>query len=292
MVHHIQNEQLRIGVKTTGAELCSLVSQTTGQEYMWQADPAYWASHAPVLFPIVGGLKNGQYRFDGKTYALPKHGIVRYNEKVILESQEENSLTFLLLSDADSRLQYPFDFAFRVRFVLEARRLTVHHEVHNTGSHTMYFSLGAHPAFRCPLHAHESYEDYFLEFEQTEQLSTWLLNDAGLVASEGPVMLDHSKMLPLHAHLFDQDALIFKQHPSQSIALKSKRSAQILQVEYSGWPYLGIWAKPGAPFVCIEPWLGIADSAGTNQELPQKEGILSLKAGKIFQAVYSILIQE
>lgn len=291
MIHQIENDFLVVGVKTTGAELCQLTHKASGKEYMWQADPAFWANHAPVLFPIVGGLKDGTYFFEGKAYQLPKHGIVRYNETVVLSHQTADQLTFTLQSSEQSLTQYPFQFQLNISFRLTEKGLSVIHEVINQDSKTMYFSLGGHPAFNCPLHAGEKYEDYYIEFEHTETLSTWLLDETGLVGQEGPRMLDQQQVLRLHEHIFDQDALIFKAHTSNKVSLKSDRSTQVLSVAYEGWPYLGLWAKPGAPYVCIEPWLGIADAHDTTQQLTEKEGILSLEAGGSFTAAYHIEIQ-
>ena len=156
----------------------------------------------------------------------------------------------------------------------------------------MWFSVGAHPAFRCPLHDEEKYEDYYLEFDQNETDHTWLLNDQGLIEQEGATLLKNSNILPLHRHLFDDDALIFKHLKSSRISLKSNKSPQILTVEYEGWPYMGIWAKPAAPYVCIEPWQGIADHADHDQEISHKEGIMSLESGGNYETSYVIKIED
>lgn len=290
-MHTIENEALRVSVKTTGAELCSIQSVATGREYMWQADPGYWANHAPVLFPIIGGLKEGAYHHQGKTYSLPKHGFVRYNERVFLAEQKEHSLKFGLLANEETLQQYPFSFAFFVTFSIKGKTLAVTHSAENTGEEEMLFSLGGHPAFRCPFFEGEEYADYVLEFEQAEAAHTWDLDAEGLIAGPGRKVLENEHILPLHDHLFDHDALIFKHLNSSRVSLKSRLSGPVLSLRYEGWPYLGIWAKSGAPFVCIEPWLGIADSADTNQELAHKEGILRLPAGEFFEATYFIEIQ-
>ncbi len=152
----------------------------------------------------------------------------------------------------------------------------------------MYFSLGGHPAFNCPLYDNEMYSDYALEFEQNETAPAFLLNSDGLVGDKKRMMLTDSNLLPLHKHLFDDDALIFKNLSSRKVSLVSRKTGRILTMHYEGFPYLGIWAKPGASFVCIEPWQGIADTADTTQELTQKEGVMSLGSGDIHRAGYSI----
>ncbi|MEM6347936.1 MAG: aldose 1-epimerase family protein [Bacteroidota bacterium] len=291
-MQYIKSHLLQVGVQSTGAELSSIRSLQTQQEYMWDAQPAIWGNHAPVLFPIVGGLKNGEYIHDGQTYPLPRHGFIRYNTQVELRAQTESKLTYGLSNNLDTEKVYPFKFDFVVHFELFDNKLTISHEVHNRDEKEMYFSLGAHPAFKCPLHEDETYADYYLEFAEVETEKTWLLDRNGLIETEGPLMLDHTKVLPLTPNMFDNDALIFKTMRSRRVSLKSHKSEQILTVHYEGWPYLGIWSKPKAPFVCIEPWLGIADHADTDQQLSTKFGILSLAPGQSFEAQYTIEITE
>ena len=225
MKHSLQNSQLSLSVKTTGAELSSIQSLKTGTEYLWQADPAFWANHAPVLFPIVGGLKDNTYFHEGNAYQLPRHGFVRYNEKVALRNQGVDFLTFGLRYDAETLKVYPFQFDFEITFRLTNNRITVAHQVKNLGETEMYFSLGAHPAFVCPLYAGESYSDYYLEFDQPETVQTWVLDEGGQIAEEGSLMMEGTNILPLHEHLFDNDALIFKDATSRSVSLKSRKSS-------------------------------------------------------------------
>ncbi|MFK7924032.1 MAG: aldose 1-epimerase family protein [Bacteroidia bacterium] len=291
-MQYIKNQLLQIGVQSTGAELSSIRSFKTQQEYMWDAQPAIWGNHAPVLFPIVGGLKNGEYHYEGKSYPLPRHGFIRYNTQVELRSQTENRLTYGLSNNHDTQKVYPFAFDFVIQFELIDNRLTVKHEVHNLDDKPIFFSLGAHPAFRCPLHEDEAYSDYYLEFDEVENEKTWLLDRAGLISEEGPLVLDNTNILPLRPNMFDNDALIFKSMRSRRVSLKSHKSDQALTVSYEGWPYLGVWSKPKAPFVCIEPWLGIADHSDTDQKIETKFGILTLAPGDTFKAQYSIEISE
>lgn len=288
MTFTLSNSELELSVEKTGLEICSVISQKTGTEYIWQADPEIWGSHAPVLFPIIGALKNGQYRFKGKMYNLPKHGLVRHSDRARLTQHKDNSLSFSLSWDEESLEQYPFKFELLTRYLLSGSTLFIEHTVINHGDGPMYFSLGGHPAFNCPIHNDETYSDYYLEFEKKETDSTWLLNSDGLVSNERRPILNNSKILPLHNNLFDDDALIFKNLKSRKADLVSKESGRILSMDFNGFPYLGIWAKPAAPFVCIEPWQGIADSADSTQELTQKEGIMSLERGKKHSAGYSV----
>jgi len=292
MIHQIENEYFKITVNETGAELTSVTSIRTGQSFMWNGDPNIWANHSPVLFPIVGGLKDNTYYYKNKAYSLPRHGFVRNNKKIRLADRTDSSLTFTLSFDDESLASYPFEFQFSITYTLFKNRVVVSHLIKNLGHEEMFFSVGAHPAFQCPLHDGESYEDYYLEFEKPETDSTWLLSGEGLVSTESKPVLHNTNVLHLNRTLFDKDALIFKNLQSRQISLRSTKSAQVITLQYEDFPYLGLWAKPNAPFVCIEPWLGIADSVDTNQNLETKEGILTLKAKQHFIAAYSIEISE
>jgi len=293
MKDQIENEYLQISILRKGVELSGIRSKKTAKEYMWQADPTIWGSHAPVLFPIIGALKADKYTYKGKTYSgLPKHGFIRRNEDISLAERTEKSLRYELnYSDASLSI-YPFKFGFSIEYRLDGNKIIVRHEILNQGKEEMYFSLGAHPAFNCPRNPGESYEDYYLEFEQEETDHTWVLSERGLIDKPGETLLKQSQRLSLHKHLFDQDALIFKNLNSRSVHLKSKKSEEFLSMRYRGFPYLGIWAKPQAPFVCIEPWIGIADSESSSGKLEEKEGIRKLGPQSNFEASYEIEITE
>lgn len=287
-MHELQNEFLSIKVNPIGAELSSLKNKETGIEHLWQGNPEFWASQAPNLFPVIGVLKNGEYIFDGKTYKMPKHGFIRYNEEIKFKEKTSNSLAFQLEYSEKTLEIYPFKFRFEISFILNEKSLKIKHQVFNLDEKPLYFSLGGHPAFNAPISKNEVYEDYYLEFDRKMDLRTYILSEDGLVSDTTEGILDNEDKIRLHKELFAKDALIFKNIPSKKVMLKSKNSGSILSVEYKDFKNLGIWAKPGAPYVCIEPWLGIADIEGTDQNLKTKEGIQTLAAGKDFQAAYTI----
>lgn len=286
----IKNEFLSLSVQKEGAELCSLKNLDNGKEYIWQADPAIWGSHAPNLFPIIGALKDGRYSYQGKEYELPKHGFVRYNKNISLKEQTADRLVFELEYSEESLKMYPFKFNFQLNFHLKGKTIKITHHISNLDEKPMYFSVGGHPAFNVPLKEGETYEDCFLEFDRKMELATYLLSENGLVGELTKNILRNEDRIQLHKHLFDKDALIFKNIPSKKVSLKSKRSGEILNMEYEDFRNLGIWAKPGAPYVCIEPWLGIADVEGTDQQINTKEGIIELPSSEAFNASYSITI--
>ncbi|AUS06989.1 aldose 1-epimerase family protein [Pseudotamlana carrageenivorans] len=287
----LENEYLEIAVKKTGAELCQIRAKNHQTDFMWDANPEIWNSYAPNLFPIIGALKDGTYMFEGQSFQLPKHGLVRNNPDVTLHKQSENSLTFKLGYSEKSLKIYPFKFEFFLTYTLEANKITLTHEVKNMDSTPIYFSLGGHPAFKCPVFQNDDYEDYTLEFEQEENAKTHMINmENGLISSKTKTIFKNTKTLQLTHDLFRADALVFKDLKSKKVVLHSKNHGPILTVSYPDYPYLGIWAKPTGDYVCIEPWLGIADHENTNQDFKSKEGIIKLEAQKSYLASYSIEI--
>ena len=292
-MHTLQNSKLKIAINKTGAELCDIVSVKNKTTFMWDANPEVWGSIAPNLFPIIGALKDDTYIFENQKYTLPKHGFIRNNENVKLLERATNSLTFGLIYSEDSLKIYPFKFEFFITYTLKDNCIEVLHTVKNLDDKIMYFSVGGHPAFKCPVFENENYNEYYLEFEATENSETHLINmDNGLISSKTKPMLNNTNKLNLFHDLFNEDALIFKDLTSRKVALKSKKSGEILNVSYKDFNYLGIWAKPNGDYVCIEPWLGIADSETTNQNFKEKEGILTLAPNETFKATYSIEIHN
>lgn len=291
MIHYLDNQYLKLAVKRNGAEIYSIKSVKTGREFIWDANPKIWANHAPVLFPIVGALKDGIYFYEGKQYSLPQHGFMRANQQVILAEKAENFMKFLLKSNEETKAVYPFDFEFFTTYSLVESAVVVNHEVYNPSNKPLYFSLGAHPAFKCPINKGEEYNDYYLEFEQAENSKTWEI-DGGLIGKGTKDVFIYPRELNLHRDIFNEGALVFKDLKSRNISLKCRKSKQVVSVSFEGFPYLGIWAKPQAEFVCIEPWIGIADSVDAKQEFTTKEGIVRLEPKQWFKATYRIDIYE
>lgn len=293
MIHIIENNRFKISIQKKGAELCSVLSLNSEREFMWNANPNVWGSFAPVLFPIIGALKNGEFLYKEKLYTVPKHGFIRNNENLVFKHISENCIEYSLKFDEESLKSFPFKFEFFVRYILIENQITVEYEVINHDSEEeMYFSLGGHPAFKCPINEEESYDDYYLEFEEVENVSTWEVLPNGLINSTTKSLIQNSNVLPLSRTLFENDALILKDLKSKRVSLKSKKSSTSISIEYTDFNYLGIWAKPGGQFVCIEPWLGISDSNTTDKDFTKKEGIIRLEANTDFKASYSIKIEE
>ncbi|WP_316802504.1 aldose 1-epimerase family protein [Pedobacter nototheniae] len=274
----LENNYLKVTLATKGAELQSLFSKETEIEYLWSADPKYWAKHSPVLFPIVGSLKDESYIYKGKTYNLPRHGFAR-DQVFGIEKQSKTEVVFTLSQSEETLKAYPFQFELKLKYQIIDRKLNLTYEVINTGSEELLFSLGAHPAFAVPNTPNTVYEDYYLAFNSDDKLTYWKL-DAGLVANETANVELGGHKLNLEHNLFYNDALVFKNMQSNCISLLNTKNEFGLHFHFEDFPFFGIWAAPDAPFICLEPWCGVADSVNHNQRLERKEGINRLEKGK------------
>ncbi|HZF63915.1 MAG TPA: aldose 1-epimerase family protein [Chitinophagaceae bacterium] len=278
----IENEQLKVEVDKKGAELQSIFSKEHSLEYMWNADPAFWNKRSPVLFPIVGALKDSTYHYQNESFSLPRHGFAR-EMNFSVQEQTEDAIVFLLESNEETRENYPFEFQFFIKYLLLDAELSVTYGVWNKGHEEMFFSVGGHPAFKVPLVEGTTYEDYRLQFEKNETLGRWQISPDGLIENHQVPLLQDSNTIALKKELFKDDAIVLKHLRSDSVKLMSAKTSHGIDFNFNGFPYLGIWASPGADFVCIEPWCGIADSVDTQQDLTKKEGIRQLSPGELFE---------
>ncbi len=285
----IENELFKVAIRTQGGELTSFYNKITKTEHLWQADAAIWPWHAPNLFPIVGGLINNELLVEGKTYEMPRHGFNRTSELLLLSSSEQ-SAWFSLPYCEKTLAKYPYKFDFQIHYDLIDDALRITYKVINLDKKTIYFSVGGHPAFNVPFNKGEKYEDYYLEFELAEKLETHLLSADGLFTGETQRVPMQGNKLFLTRDLFNNDALVLKNLRSRMITIKSTQNDQTLTVEFPHFNYLGIWAKPGADFVCIEPWLGCADTEGAPIDISQKEAIQKLFIGHVFEAAFFISV--
>jgi len=288
MVKTLENDHLKIAVKHHGAELSSLIKKSTNTEYLWQADPTYWGRHAPILFPIVGRLQNDEFLVGKDKYAMKQHGLARNMDFEFIQ-RNQASLTFELASSETTLKNYPYPFRLRLQYILDGQVLKVAYEVFNPVETDLYFSIGGHPAFRCPLKQGEKRSDYQLVFQHQETAATQRL-DSGIRNGKTELILNNENTLPLTDTLFDEDALVFENLVSDEIRLQ-KGHEPIFTFKFRGFPYLGIWSKNRAsPFVCIEPWFGVADHQSHNGQFPQKEGVIKLGGGESFKSIYEVEI--
>lgn len=290
MLFTLENSFLKISASTRGAELHNLFSKNTNTEFLWNGAEEHWKYHAPVLFPIVGKVKNNTYSAEGSQFQLPQHGLARISDFNLI-NQTDNSLLFELKYSEKTLKVYPYKFSFKIQYTLNENTIKVEYIVDNLDNKTIYFSVGAHPAFMCPLHQNETMNDYYFELNKAETTSTMLLNEEGYFSQNRESYLENDNIIPLSKEVFKNDALIFDDLKSNKISLKSNKHNKTLSMDFTGFPYLALWSKPtGAPFVCIEPWFGHSDYHDFTGSLKDKEGIQSLSEGNSFNAFYTISI--
>lgn len=282
MNYEIKNSFIKAQIKSFGAELNSLKKCDENFEYIWQANSKYWARYSPVLFPIVGRLKEDSYFYKNKKYSLSQHGFARDKEFEIVQN-EADFIEFRLKSDEKSLEFYPFFFELNICYKLDKNSLIVSYKVKNKSDEKMYFSIGAHPAFNTQV-------GDFLEFENIKTTKRYFLDEKGLIYKNEDLNLENSKLC-LDKDLFKDDALVFNDSNIKQITLKNIENKSRVKVRFDNFPYLGIWSKPNdAPFVCIEPWFGVADEQNSNQKIEDKKGILSLKKEEEFFCFYTIKV--
>ena len=273
MIITITNNKISASIDTLGAELIRL--EKDNKNYIWTVDETYWNKTSPILFPIVGRLKNDTYSIENKTYELPRHGFARNLEFQIV-NQTESSVVFVLESNSETLKNYPFEFELRLEYELDENELKMKYFVENKSEATMPFSIGAHPAFVIE----NSFSNYSLKFNQTEEFISYELDKEQFSNSFRKINSKNGQ-INLNYSLFEKDALVFKHLQSNKLTLL-KKNEPVLSVQFEGFPYLGIWTKPNAPFLCIEPWCGLADNVNHNGNIFEKEGINLLHPQEIF----------
>jgi galactose mutarotase-like enzyme len=284
----LSSDKLSARLSPIGAELKSLLETATGRELIWPGNAEYWNRSSPVLFPIVGKLRNNTYSFGGKQYQLTQHGFARDLPFTIIE-QSGNRILFRLESDPTTLEKYPFPFILDIEYVLTGTTLHVHYRVENPARNDMYFSLGAHPAFYCAAVQDKTEVKATMRLPLSQELLVYRLKD-GLVqkeATEG-LMASLEARIDLTDELIENDAMIFKRSIGPWIDLYVPGRTGRLRFTAKGWPYFGIWSKKGSPFVCLEPWYGLADSEGAEDDFTHKEGIITLAGGKSWKATWSV----
>ena len=287
----ISNKQLTIQVSPHGAELCSIVAN--GKEYLWQADPAFWKRHSPVLFPIVGSVWENEYRNEGIPYTLTQHGFARDMEFTLI-SEKEDEVRYRLVSNEETLHKYPFPFCLEIGYRIQGKKIEVMWEVKNTGDKEMYFQIGAHPAFYWPEFDASNSERGFFRFDKEHGLKYILISEKGCADPSTEYSLELTDgLLPLDTHTFDKDALILENEQVRKVTLYNKEKLAYLSLHFNA-PVVGLWSPPAknAPFVCIEPWYGRCDRAHYTGEYKDKDWMQHLQPEEIFQGGYTIEIDE
>ena len=278
----LKNSRLTATINHKGAELISL-KNANHKEYIWEGNPEYWGKHSPILFPIVGTLKNNTYTFNRNSYQLPRHGFAREMSFELIQ-QTTNTVTFSLSSSEETKLVYPFDFELQIKYTLEGSKLLIEYKIINKDTATIPFSIGAHPAFALT----KNFEEYDLLFDQSEDLTVYTLKNDLISDTVFTLKMDKNK-LPLSYPLFENDALIIKKLQSKSITILEKETP-LLKVQFNDFPNLGLWTKNNAPFICIEPWLGYSDTIHSKGIIEDKEGIQFVETKSSFDCSFYIEI--
>ncbi|WP_143463537.1 aldose 1-epimerase family protein [Levilactobacillus enshiensis] len=285
----LRNTYLTVKINPLGAELTSVQDNDSHLEYMWQADKAYWGRHAPFLFPIVGRLQDNHYRLAGKTYEMSQHGFARDREFQVV-AQTETQLSLQLTADEQSRLLFPSDFTLTITYTLVDHQLQVAAEVANPADTPLIFSFGAHPGFNVPLgEATADFTDYQVTVSPKQTYQRVPL--VGPYSDTGhTVPLDLTQPLQLDHHLFDHDAQVLTLNDQETTLMLSSTANDHGIALTVAAPYVGIWSPypKQAPFVCIEPWWGLADDVQATGDLETKVAIQHLAAHDHFQAGYQI----
>lgn len=285
----IGNEKITIQIDSVGAELKSLKRVDTGTEYMWEGNPAFWKRTSPVLFPLVGGLKNGEYLHDGRCYRMGQHGFAR-DRQFQLKSQTNREIWFALESDEESLQEYPYEFLLELGYELQENMVIVKWKVTNPASGELHFSIGGHPAFRCPILEDTKRTDYRIRFDVKEKVISSIVQN-GLMSDEKEAYELENGCLQVTDHLFDNDALVIEEDQVKEVALIKPDGRAYVTVRFDA-PLFGIWSPPGenVPFICIEPWYGRCDDTDFSGTWEERKWGQRLAPGESFEASYQIIV--
>jgi len=277
MLYTIENEKLICTIESIGAEIRSLKDKASGKEYIWQIDASIWGSSSPVLFPAIGKIKEDKVLYNGKAYEMPKHGIIRNNNRLLFKQHGNSKCAFNLISSPETLKQYPFRFSFSVEFTLIGKRLIMTYKVVNRDAVPMHFACGGHTAYACPLSENMKLSDYVIEFPTPLKLKAGTLGASGLLSDHIREIESIKGVLPLSDTLFNEDALIFANIECDWVRLRKTDTEKGIVVRFAGYPHLALWSKPKADYVCIEPWLGLPDREDESIDLTQKPSYKSIE---------------
>ena len=287
MLYTLQNDILTVQVSDIGAEIHSV--KRGDCEYMWVGDPAFWSSHAPLLFPVCGRFFEGKYTFEGKTYEIPCHGFIR-KAPLTLECIDNTSVCFRVDATEETKKIYPFDFVLKIWHVLEGESITTRFEIENTGDVVLPATVGGHPGFNVPLGGEGKFEDYYLEFQTPCSPDQIEISPRGLITGKKWAYPLEDGKLPLSHKLFEIDG-IFLSRMDSSVMLKSDKSERAVELSYENMPYLGIWHPSSceAPFVCIEPWCGLPGYDGEMEDISKRHDMFRILPGKVKTAQFKMI---
>ena len=290
MAVKLENEFLCVEIAEMGAEVTRIYDKTEDNEILWEGNPVYWKRHSPVLFPNVGKTYKNRVLINGTQYPTSQHGFARDNVFTCIEAANEKA-SFMFRSSEETKEVYPFDFELHVNYKLNKKELTVEWQVKNCGDETMYFTIGGHPAFRFAK-PEETKADYVLKIPGKEKLEYVLIDISCGCANVDEVhtLQLNEETYPLSDELFAKDALVVDNGQIEEAWLCHKDGTPYVGVRSAGFPNYGIWSVEGAPFVCLEPWMGRCDNVGFNAELSEKPNVNKVEAGEKFIKDYTIVV--
>lgn len=289
MRYVLENDVLRVEIDSFGAELKSVKNKTNDQEYMWQGDPQYWGRTSPILFPFVGSLKDKRYTYQGKTYDMGQHGFARDMEHALV-SKTDTEIHFQLTNTEETLQKYPFSFVLNLGYKLTGNELDVIWKVTNPATDEMlHFSIGAHPAFNCPIHGEENKAGYAFYFGGVNEIHHHGHTDTGLSIEEDVILALENNRATITPEFFDGSTYIIEGPQTNEIGVEDPEGNRFITVTFD-MPVVALWSPPGknAPFLCIEPWFGRCDAADFEGNLEDRAFNNSLEAGKQFETSYTI----
>ena len=291
-MNKLENNNLIIESKLSGAELTRIYSKKFNKEVLWNGDAKFWGRHSPILFPIVGRLKDNETIIEDNSYNMNQHGFARDMEFEIIDN-DDISITYKLLSSENTKSYYPYDFELIIKYTLLDTGVNVNWIVNNIDSKDIYFSIGAHPAFNINFGENNDLSNYYLEFKAKDNVNK--------ISLDGPYSneissVDNLDTIYLSPKLFEKDAIIYTN--IDGINIKSKKEDNYINISFDNFPLVGIWSpyykdsNSIAPFICIEPWYGLADNVNTDKIYKNKNYINKLSIGESFNVSYSINIEK
>lgn len=291
MIYTIENEFLHIQADTKGAQLLSFYSKKTQTEYLWQGDAKYWSGRAYNLFPFIGRMFQGVFTYANETYPSKAHGLARYLD-FVLEEQTESRLTFLLVSNEETKKEYPFDFEFRVIFEISENELTTRYTVKNTDNRTLICAFGGHPGINVPF-GKGTFEEYYLEFDTPTPVRRQLLSNLFMANKTEPYPLENGTKMPLRHDLFDNDAVILE-NTSSCVRVKCDKEDRFVEMRYEDFPFIGFWhaVETDAPYVCLEPWSALPSVDGELTALESKPNMTHVPVGESASKAFVMKICE
>jgi galactose mutarotase-like enzyme len=288
---NIGSAELNVTLRLTGAEMCSIIDLRDGCEHLWQADPQYWARHAPILFPTVGESRDGRITANGTAYTLGRHGFARFLDFELVH-RENDRARFRLTADERTLPSYPFHFVLETEYSVEGDTITQSFLVRNADSQPLAFQLGGHPAFAIPCGKVGKHSDHYIRLERKGNYARHLLTSGGLFSGEVRPFIHGDDRFQLSHELFKEDAIVFKREGICEAALVNGKSGKSVIMRFDGFPHLGIWSVPGAGYVCIEPWIGCADDADGTNDIFRKDSAVHLQPREEFSAAFSIRVAQ